>query len=153
MALRHLMLRGLRGGGGVLSRGLPSSSSGSSSIMENRRRQASSTPVTLIQGDGVYPEILDSVQAVLSTMGAPVQFESFFLSDIHEASSAKLDDVVREHEHEHFGVGVSLSRFFVFIKEIALSPRVTYRTGLFFCFTRASLGTIFVVEMTNSVSL
>ncbi len=145
------MLRGLRGGGGVLSRGLPSSSSVASSIMENRRRQASSTPVTLIQGDGVYPEILDSVQAVLSTMGAPVQFESFFLSDIHEASSAKLDDVVREHEH--FGVGVSLSRFFVFIKEIPLSPRVTCRTGLFFSFTRASLGTIFVVEVTSSVSI
>jgi len=27
-------------------------------------------------------------------MGAPVEFESFFLSDIHAASSATLDDVV-----------------------------------------------------------
>ncbi len=52
------------------------------------------SPVTLIQGDGVYPEILDSVETVLQASGAPVSFESFFLSDVHEASSAGLADVV-----------------------------------------------------------
>jgi len=51
-------------------------------------------PVTLIQGDGVYPEILDSVQSVLRSVGAPIDFEPFFLSDIHAASSAALDEVV-----------------------------------------------------------
>lgn len=53
-----------------------------------------SVPVTLIQGDGVYPEILESVESVLRSAGVPIDFEPFFLSDIHAASSAQLADVV-----------------------------------------------------------
>lgn len=51
--------------------------------------------MTLIQGDGVYPEILDTVQKVITSSGAPVNFDSFFLSDVqHVASNATLDEVV-----------------------------------------------------------
>ncbi len=54
------------------------------------------TKVTLIQGDGVYPEIMDSVQHVLHSMGAPVEFEPFFLSDLHASApgASQLDAVV-----------------------------------------------------------
>ncbi len=46
-------------------------------------------PVTLIQGDGVYPEIMDCVQSVLQAAGAPLEFRSFSLSDIHGSSSSE----------------------------------------------------------------
>ena len=55
---------------------------------------AQRVPVTLIQGDGAYPEIMDTVQSVLESTGAPVDFEPFFLSEIQPGFSAPLDEVV-----------------------------------------------------------
>ncbi len=38
--------------------------------------------VTMIPGDGVGPELMDSVQAVVKSAGAPVDFETFHLSEV-----------------------------------------------------------------------
>jgi isocitrate dehydrogenase (NAD+) len=48
---------------------------------------------TLIPGDGVGPELMDSAQEVLSSMGAPVDFEEMYLSEINHGSSMSLEDV------------------------------------------------------------
>ena len=37
---------------------------------------------TLIPGDGVGPELMDSVQEVVKAIGAPVDFEQFHLSEV-----------------------------------------------------------------------
>lgn len=50
-------------------------------------------PVTLIPGDGVGPEIADAIRDVFKAGGVPVDFETFFLSEINQASSASLQSV------------------------------------------------------------
>ena len=42
----------------------------------------STIPVTLIPGDGVGPELMDSVQSVFKSLGAPVTFETMHLSEV-----------------------------------------------------------------------
>ena len=42
----------------------------------------STIPVTLIPGDGVGPELMDSVQLVFKSLGAPVTFETMHLSEV-----------------------------------------------------------------------
>jgi len=50
--------------------------------------------VTLIPGDGVGPEIMDSCQEVLQAMGAKVDFEELYFSEINHGASRSLDDVM-----------------------------------------------------------
>jgi isocitrate dehydrogenase (NAD+) len=49
---------------------------------------------TLIPGDGIGPEMMQCMQEVVEATGAPVDFETFFLSDIQYRLSAKIEDVV-----------------------------------------------------------
>jgi isocitrate dehydrogenase (NAD+) len=39
-------------------------------------------PVTMIPGDGVGPELMDSVKDVLNRIGAPIDFETYHLSEV-----------------------------------------------------------------------
>ena len=45
-------------------------------------------PVTMIPGDGVGPELMDSVQSVFKTLGAPVTFETMHLSEVSHVCAA-----------------------------------------------------------------
>ena len=38
----------------------------------------------MIPGDGVGPEIMDSVEEVLNSIGAPIDFEVHHLSEVHK---------------------------------------------------------------------
>lgn len=49
---------------------------------------------TLIPGDGVGPELVYSVQEVFKATSIPVDFESFFFSEVNPTLSAPLEDVV-----------------------------------------------------------
>lgn len=49
---------------------------------------------TLIPGDGVGPELVYSVQEVFKAASIPVDFESFFFSEVNPTLSAPLEDVV-----------------------------------------------------------
>jgi len=49
---------------------------------------------TLIPGDGVGPEIVNSVEDVFKAAGVPMDFEVFFLSEVHAALSVPIDTVV-----------------------------------------------------------
>ncbi|XP_059476795.1 isocitrate dehydrogenase [NAD] subunit beta, mitochondrial-like isoform X1 [Neocloeon triangulifer] len=51
------------------------------------------TSCTLIPGDGVGPELIDSVIEVFKAAGVPIDFERYFLSEVHPELSAPLDDV------------------------------------------------------------
>merc|ERR1719507_954946 len=51
-------------------------------------------PVTLIPGDGVGPEIMDSAQEVLQAMGAKVDFEEVYFSEVNRAASMPINDVM-----------------------------------------------------------
>lgn len=48
---------------------------------------------TLIPGDGVGPELVYSVQEVFKAAGVPVDFESYFFSEVNPTLSAPLEDV------------------------------------------------------------
>ncbi|KAF5292432.1 hypothetical protein FQA39_LY13979 [Lamprigera yunnana] len=48
---------------------------------------------TLIPGDGVGPELVYAVQELFKAIGAPVDFEPFFLSEVNPALSVPLDQV------------------------------------------------------------
>ena len=39
-------------------------------------------PVTMIPGDGVGPELMDAVKELLTNIGAPIDFETFHLSEV-----------------------------------------------------------------------
>ena len=49
-----------------------------SHVTHNKKR----VPVTLIPGDGVGPEIMDSCQEVLQSMGARLDFETIYFSEV-----------------------------------------------------------------------
>ena len=68
------------------------------SALETTVRQPNKKKVTLIQGDGVYPEILDSVVKVVRSSGAPIEFQPYFLSEVHKITSSELDEVVANVE-------------------------------------------------------
>ena len=38
----------------------------------------------MIPGDGVGPEIMDSVEEVLNSIGAPIDFETYHLSEVRD---------------------------------------------------------------------
>merc|ERR1711953_582218 len=71
--------------------------------------------VTLLPGDGVGPELMDSVQAVLKTVGAPIDFDQLHLSEVQHRTSATLDQVVR-----------SINRNQVAIKGVISIPDIAY---------------------------
>lgn len=50
----------------------------SSTVAERERRIS----CTMIPGDGVGPEMMDSVQDVLKAIGAPIDFEVHHLSEV-----------------------------------------------------------------------
>nr|WIJ39643.1 mitochondrial isocitrate dehydrogenase [NAD] subunit beta isoform X1 [Dioryctria sylvestrella] len=66
---------------------------------------------TLIPGDGVGPELVYSVQEVFKASSIPVDFESFFFSEVNPTLSAPLEDVVN-----------SISRNKICIKGILATP-------------------------------
>lgn len=49
---------------------------------------------TLIPGDGVGPELASSVQEVFKAAGVPIDFEQFFVSEVHASLSAPIEDVM-----------------------------------------------------------
>ncbi|CAH0597719.1 unnamed protein product [Chrysodeixis includens] len=66
---------------------------------------------TLIPGDGVGPELVYSVQEVFKSANIPVDFESFFFSEVNPTLSAPLEDVVN-----------SIARNKICIKGILATP-------------------------------
>lgn len=66
---------------------------------------------TLIPGDGVGPELVYSLQEVFKAADVPVDFESYFLSEVNPVLSAKLEDVT-----------ASISKNKVCIKGILATP-------------------------------
>jgi isocitrate dehydrogenase (NAD+) len=60
----------------------------------NQNSKEVRTKCTLVPGDGVGPELMYSVQEVFKAIGAPVDFETFFLSEINPILSAPIDDVL-----------------------------------------------------------
>jgi isocitrate dehydrogenase (NAD+) len=50
-------------------------------------------PVTLIPGDGVGPEIMDSTKEVLLQMGAKIDFEEVYFSEVNRGASSSLEEV------------------------------------------------------------
>lgn len=53
----------------------------------------SRTTCTLIPGDGVGPELMYSLQEVFKAANCPVDFETFFFSEVNPTMSARLEDV------------------------------------------------------------
>jgi len=49
---------------------------------------------TLIPGDGTGPELMDSAQEVLQALGAPIDFEEVYFSEINHHASVTLDEVM-----------------------------------------------------------
>ncbi|PVD22420.1 hypothetical protein C0Q70_18232 [Pomacea canaliculata] len=74
--------------------------------------------VTLVPGDGVGPELMNSVQDVFSAAGVPVDFEEIFISEIQPGQSATVQTVVESFRRN--GVG---------LKGILTSPS-TYKGGV-----------------------
>ncbi|XP_068625583.1 isocitrate dehydrogenase [NAD] subunit beta, mitochondrial isoform X2 [Battus philenor] len=66
---------------------------------------------TLIPGDGVGPELVYAVQEVFKAANIPVDFESFFFSEVNPTLSAPLEDVVN-----------SIARNKICIKGILATP-------------------------------
>uniref|UniRef100_A0A1B6CQZ1 Isocitrate dehydrogenase [NAD] subunit, mitochondrial n=1 Tax=Clastoptera arizonana TaxID=38151 RepID=A0A1B6CQZ1_9HEMI len=52
------------------------------------------TRCTLIPGDGVGPELIESVLTVFKAACVPIEFEKFLLSEINPSTSAPLSDVM-----------------------------------------------------------
>lgn len=52
------------------------------------------TTCTLIPGDGVGPELVYALQEVFKAANVPVDFETYFLSEVNPVLSAPLEDVV-----------------------------------------------------------
>ncbi|KAK2706245.1 isocitrate dehydrogenase [NAD] subunit beta, mitochondrial-like [Artemia franciscana] len=72
---------------------------------------------TVIPGDGVGPELMESVLEVFKAAGVPVNFEQYFLSEVHSSLSVPLDDVA-----------ASILRNGICLKGILASPDYS-RTG------------------------
>lgn len=59
---------------------------------------------TLVPGDGVGPDLMNSLREVFSSAGAPVEFEEYFLSEVQQGQSCSLDTVVESFKRN--GVGI-----------------------------------------------
>ncbi|CAL8069426.1 unnamed protein product [Calicophoron daubneyi] len=60
--------------------------------------------VTLIPGDGVWPELFVSVKTAFKELRVPVEFEEIRLSGLSSVSSASLDDVVNSLRKNKVGL-------------------------------------------------
>jgi len=69
---------------------------------------------TLVPGDGVGPELVASMEEVFRAISVPVDFEVFFLSEVHGALSSPLDSVVE-----------SITRTRLCLKGILTTPSVS----------------------------
>lgn len=74
--------------------------------------------VTLVPGDGVGPELMNSVRDVFDTVGVPVDFEEHFISEIQPQHSTSFDTVIESFRRN--GVG---------LKGIITSPE-NYKGGI-----------------------
>jgi len=59
------------------------------------KRPEGRTKCTLIPGDGVGPELVHCVMQVFEAAGVPVDFETFFFSEVYQGMSAPLEDVAK----------------------------------------------------------
>ncbi|KAK9881752.1 hypothetical protein WA026_017273 [Henosepilachna vigintioctopunctata] len=82
---------------------------------ESTEREGNRIKCTLIPGDGVGPELVASVQALFKASGVPVDFESYFFSEVNPTLSANLEDVAS-----------SIERNRVCLKGILASPDFGY---------------------------
>ncbi|XP_030841657.1 isocitrate dehydrogenase [NAD] subunit beta, mitochondrial [Strongylocentrotus purpuratus] len=57
--------------------------------------------VTLIPGDGVGPELMQSVKEVFKAGGVPVQFDEIFISEVMDHQHAGVDEVVESLKKNH----------------------------------------------------
>ncbi|KAB0795602.1 hypothetical protein PPYR_12441 [Photinus pyralis] len=80
-------------------------------------RQENRVRCTLIPGDGVGPELVYAVQEVFKAAAVPVDFESFFFSEVNPTLSAPIDQVAN-----------SISKNKVCLKGILATPDYS-RTG------------------------
>lgn len=71
--------------------------------------------VTMVPGDGVGPELMDSVQAVLKSINAPLTFDQLHLSEVQHRTSTSLDNVVK-----------SINKNGVALKGVISIPDITY---------------------------
>jgi len=74
---------------------------------------------TLIPGDGVYPELMNSVQTVLKAIGAPIDFETILFSEVQHSSSAKVEDVIKSINSNRICLMVINSFTFFFFLNVA----------------------------------
>ncbi|XP_060608659.1 isocitrate dehydrogenase [NAD] subunit beta, mitochondrial-like [Ruditapes philippinarum] len=74
------------------------------SVTEQVSKPDGKHAVTLVPGDGVGPEIMASMQEVFKTAGAPVEFEEYFLSEVHSSQSASYETVLESFKRN--GVGL-----------------------------------------------
>merc|ERR1712223_1596692 len=69
----------------------------------------------MVPGDGVGPELMDSVQAVLKSINAPLTFDQLHLSEVQHRTSTSLDNVVK-----------SINKNGVALKGVISIPDITY---------------------------
>ncbi|KAJ6638908.1 Isocitrate dehydrogenase [NAD] subunit beta, mitochondrial [Pseudolycoriella hygida] len=82
----------------VSARGLQTSAVNQNAILSDEflkglSKPESRTTCTLIPGDGVGPELMYSLQEVFKAANCPVDFETFFFSEVNPTMSARLEDV------------------------------------------------------------
>ena len=83
-----------------LTRALLSASRGRGPVLKHSAAALSSfraedrVTATLIPGDGVGPELVASVEEVFKAAGVPMDFEVYFMSEVHSALSAPVPAVV-----------------------------------------------------------
>ncbi|KAG9509976.1 putative isocitrate dehydrogenase [NAD] subunit beta, mitochondrial, partial [Fragariocoptes setiger] len=58
------------------------------------QNQSNKLKCTLVPGDGVGPELCHAVKSVLAAISVPIEFEEYFLSEIHPSMSVPLEVVV-----------------------------------------------------------
>ncbi|XP_043226205.1 isocitrate dehydrogenase [NAD] subunit beta, mitochondrial-like isoform X3 [Amphibalanus amphitrite] len=69
-----------------------------STIVETERpisKPEGNLTCTLIPGDGVGPELCNVISEVFKAAGVPVDFETYFLSEVHYSLSSPLSDVTK----------------------------------------------------------
>jgi isocitrate dehydrogenase (NAD+) len=62
----------------------------------HNRTQDGKIKCTLIPGDGVGPELMDSVQEVVKALGIPIEFEQFHLSEVSHVAHMSQQAVMNE---------------------------------------------------------
>ena len=90
-SVRPVVARALGGAGGF-SEEKPSQLKSHDMLMSTRAEER--ITATLIPGDGVGPELVASVEEVFRSISVPVDFEVYFMSEVHSALSTPVDTVV-----------------------------------------------------------